>query len=225
MLGFRGDRRKDETEAKEDGRDIAKLFFDTFSKRVANTEEVIRNLAHEVDRVKSSVDQSRISDLVLLERLQRVEQLVGDSLVTIRKSVDESLRLIREPHMESVGQVENIPRAIPERLVEPRAVVASHILSPTGEVGSLQSITTPTELQVLNLLASEGPKSAPEIGISVGRSREHTARLMKRLYEEGYVRRDQTRTPFRYSIVEKIRLANKSEVKDGEEEEISVPQT
>src|SRR2546428_12329015 len=71
--------------------------------------------------------------------------------------------------------------------------------------GSLNSITTPTELQVLTMLANEGPKSAPEIGRVVGRSREHTARLMKKLYEEGYIRRDQTRIPFRYSLVDRVK--------------------
>jgi len=47
--------------------------------------------------------------------------------------------------------------------------------------------------------------AAPEIGRLVGRSREHTARLMKRLYEEGYVRRDQNRIPFRYALVDRVR--------------------
>jgi predicted transcriptional regulator len=224
LLGFRSEGRKNSVRVADDGRDVAKLFFDSFSKRVTNSEDAMRSLVAEVERVKSSVEQSRISDLVLLERVEKVEQLIRDSLSVIKQSLDETLRLIRESPIEPVRQGQGAAaQSSEEKFVEPRLVVASHILSPTGELGSLKSITTPTELQVLNLLASEGPKTAPEIGVSVGRSREHSARLMKRLYEEGYVRRDQTRTPFRYSIVEKIILANKTEVKDGEKEEISVP--
>jgi DNA-binding Lrp family transcriptional regulator len=76
------------------------------------------------------------------------------------------------------------------------------------------------------MLANEGPKSAPEIGRVVGRSREHTARLMKKLYEEGYIRRDQTRIPFRYSVVERVKQSFvKQETRDAEKEAISVPQT
>jgi hypothetical protein len=49
---------------------------------------------------------------------------------------------------------------------------------------------------------------------------------MKRLFEEGYIRRDQTRIPFRYSLVERLKLSFvKQEARDAEKEEISVPQT
>jgi CRP-like cAMP-binding protein len=225
MLGFRTGRRRNSAKVPDESGDVARLFFDSFSKRVTNSEENMRNLVEEIEKLKSFSDQGRISDLVLLERLQRSEQLIKNSLDSIRRSLDEALTWMRQSPIEQGGQSQVPSQTVVERLDEPKSVVASHILSPTGELGSLQSITTPTELQVLNLLASEGPKSAPEIGVTVGRSREHTARLMKRLYEEGYVRRDQTRIPFRYSIVEKIRLTNKAEVRNGEKEEISVPQT
>lgn len=44
---------------------------------------------------------------------------------------------------------------------------------------------TDTEIAVLEMLSAEGPKTAPEIKDRVHLSREHTARLMKKLYEEG----------------------------------------
>ncbi len=59
---------------------------------------------------------------------------------------------------------------------------------------------TDTELSVLELLASEGPKTAPEIKERVKLSREHTARLMKKLYEQGYLERETDKIPFRYSV-------------------------
>lgn len=59
---------------------------------------------------------------------------------------------------------------------------------------------TDTELSVLEMLASEGPKTAPEIKERVNLSREHTARLMKKLYEEGYLERETGKIPFRYSV-------------------------
>ena len=49
---------------------------------------------------------------------------------------------------------------------------------------------TETEIQVLEMLSAEGPKTAPEIKERVKLSREHTARLMKKLYEEGYLERE-----------------------------------
>ena len=59
---------------------------------------------------------------------------------------------------------------------------------------------TDTEIAVLEMLSSEGPKTAPGIKVRVKLSREHTARLMKKLYEEGYLEREIGKIPFRYSI-------------------------
>jgi DNA-binding CsgD family transcriptional regulator len=59
---------------------------------------------------------------------------------------------------------------------------------------------TDTEIAVLEMLSSEGPKTAPEIKDRVHLSREHTARLMKKLYEEGYLEREVGKIPFSYSI-------------------------
>ena len=59
---------------------------------------------------------------------------------------------------------------------------------------------TETEITVLEMLSKEGAKTAPEIKERVHLSREHTARLMKKLYEEGYLEREAGKIPFRYSI-------------------------
>ncbi len=59
---------------------------------------------------------------------------------------------------------------------------------------------TDTEIAVLEMLSKEGAKTAPEIKERVQLSREHTARLMKKLYEEGYLEREAGKIPFRYSI-------------------------
>ena len=59
---------------------------------------------------------------------------------------------------------------------------------------------TETEIAVLEMLSKEGAKTAPEIKERVHLSREHTARLMKKIYEEGYVEREAGKIPFRYTI-------------------------
>jgi DNA-binding MarR family transcriptional regulator len=59
---------------------------------------------------------------------------------------------------------------------------------------------TQTELSVLEMLSSEGSKTAPEIKERVKLSREHTARLMKKLYESGYLERETSKIPFRYRV-------------------------
>jgi len=64
---------------------------------------------------------------------------------------------------------------------------------------------TQTELTVLELLANEGRKTAPEIRSSINLTREHTARLMKKLYEDGYLERDIEKIPYAYSLKDEMR--------------------
>lgn len=63
-----------------------------------------------------------------------------------------------------------------------------------------------TEMEALRLVfEGRGKISAREIQQRIGRTREHTARMMNSLYHDGLVERDVTARPFSYSITEKGR--------------------
>lgn len=229
LLGFRKqpNSKGDEGQLYETNSDVAMLFFDKFSGRLNSFETNLRLLSVEVETLKVSGDQSKLSDLVLLERLQKTEKILGDSLNWIKQIADAVLRptgpTMIEPELAEAAPSPSTPTMSSDPQTTSR-VLTRHdpsILQP----GSLTLITTPTELHVLTLLANEGPKSAPEIGKFVGRSREHTARLMKKLFDEGYVRRDQARIPFRYSTVERVKNSFKKSVQaDPGKEVASAPQ-
>src|SRR3989441_11668223 len=225
MLGLR--RRKTNKGVSNENGDVARLFFDSFSRRVGIVEDGLKAMSTEVNRLKISVDRSQISDLVLLERLQKAEGLVRESLNWTKEAAEIWSRVKEMPATrESASVVTDESLEGPVRIDLEEAALSRRVLASAPELGTLPSITTPTELQVLTMLANEGPKSAPEIGRVVGRSREHTARLMKKLYEEGYIRRDQTRIPFRYSLVERVKQTfKKQETRDGEKGSISIPQS
>jgi chromosome segregation ATPase len=70
---------------------------------------------------------------------------------------------------------------------------------------------TNTEMVVLEMLSSEGAKTAPEIKDRVSLSREHTARLMKKLYEDGYLEREIGKIPFKYSVKKEMEKILKKE--------------
>ena len=76
--------------------------------------------------------------------------------------------------------------------------------------GDILAATTPTEHEVLEILRVEGPKGAPELGKRLNKSREHTSRLMKKLYMEGYVDRESNHAPFRYKLNDSLRPALES---------------
>ena len=52
-------------------------------------------------------------------------------------------------------------------------------------------------------LITEKSMTSRDIQITIGRTREHTSRLMKKLFEEGYVERDMKTKPFTYYITDK----------------------
>lgn len=224
MLGISKRPSDTPTNTSFENHDVAKVFFDAFSKRLGSFDTSLKDLSLEVGRLKISGDQSKLSDLVLLERLQKTEKLLGESLNWIKQIADT---VLQAPQATSVTSsvVEKVPELVAS-IVQPFANQSSIRTDPSVvRPGSLNSITTPTELHVLTLLANQGPKSAPEIGRYVGRSREHTARLMKKLFDEGYVRRDQTRIPFRYSTVERVKQSfTRPEGEDEERETVSAPQ-
>ncbi len=227
MLALFSRRKNEQDHVGKENIDVARLFFDSFSNRVGTVEDGLKSISSEIVKLKVSLDRSQLSDLVLLERLQKAEGLVRESLALTKEAVEVSREVKESSVVNAVPPVvKSEPSVGSIRLEMDEAALSRRVLAPTGELGSLPSITTPTELQVLTMLANEGPKSAPEIGRIVGRSREHTARLMKRLFEEGYIRRDQTRIPFRYSLVERLKQSFvKQEARDAEKEAISVPQT
>jgi hypothetical protein len=86
--------------------------------------------------------------------------------------------------------------------------VTQHPPSITSEVeGGGQNGTVDYILKLLG----DRPRTSREVQHAIGRTREHTARLMKKLHESGLVSRDVNSKPFRYNITEagRTRLAEK----------------
>jgi hypothetical protein len=102
------------------------------------------------------------------------------------------------PHVASQPRILSAPSAAAStpssaaRSSETTRVVAPQV--PLGE-------GTETEAKVLRLLA-DGPKNSAQIKEAVGRSREHTARLMKALFDRGLVVRNDRNKPYVYEITD-----------------------
>jgi len=54
-------------------------------------------------------------------------------------------------------------------------------------------------------LITNRPMTSRDIEVTFGKSREHVSRLMKKLFEDGFVDRDTSIRPYRYTITEKGR--------------------
>ena len=95
-----------------------------------------------------------------------------------------------------------------------------HVAPVSEPVAVTQHATEPenngTTDYILKLLA-ERPRTSREVQLAVGRTREHTARLMKKLHDAGLVSRDANAKPFKYAITSsgQSRLNEKLEAAPG----------
>lgn len=100
-----------------------------------------------------------------------------------------------------------------ESRAQPHGVVSQHLSQPQHHVTPMSepvTVTQHTAIEkevnsttdyILKLLA-ERPRSSREVQLAIGRTREHTARLMKKLHDLGLVSRDINTKPFRYDITD-----------------------
>jgi predicted transcriptional regulator/uncharacterized coiled-coil protein SlyX len=138
-----------------------------------------------------------------IAELSGLAQRFPEHLTSVTQKITEVTKS-QEEFRERLTSLEN-------RLATPEISIESAI--PIKQDKALASLT-PTELSVLEILANEGEKTAPEIKTRVNLTREHTARLMKKLYEEGYLERSTGKIPFAYRIKEEMRkIMKKPEAK------------
>ncbi|MEM2147572.1 MAG: helix-turn-helix domain-containing protein [Candidatus Bathyarchaeia archaeon] len=187
-----------------------------YEKAKAAFNEIILSFSRELKRTSDNVEtilykveasSSRSSDAA--KKVERVEEKVG----LLEKKTDE----IWEHKDKLLGQISDLEKltrdiiASRDELAKKISVLEEKVqqapmfpepgveaVIPIKREKALANLTD-TELAVLEMLAKEGPKTAPEIKERVKLSREHTARLMKKLYEEGYLERDSSKIPFKYS--------------------------
>lgn len=94
----------------------------------------------------------------------------------------------------------SVPEGVPARQDEK---VMEKTPTNTPDLG-MAGHSNPTD-HVLHLITGK-PMTSRDIQVTLKKSREHTSRLMKRLFEDGYVQRDANSKPYTYSITEKGRM-------------------
>jgi hypothetical protein len=160
---------------------------DTSLDKVEGLEKKVAPFESQLSSVSQMVTQNNTS----LQTLQAGLLGITDLEVKI-KDIESSQETLKTKIAGFEEQIQKLATAPPE--IRTEMPVVTHLKRDKA----LASLTD-TEISVLEMLSKEGPKTAPEIKERVQLSREHTARLMKKLYEEGYVERETGKIPFRYS--------------------------
>lgn len=137
-------------------------------------------------RTFKKIEPDDVAKAILSEMNRRLE-------AQNKRIIDQQVRLdILELRLERMpSRIQEAPRQVaPPTSQKP-------IASRTSQ--SVVEPSDPTARQVIELL-KEGPRTSREIEKHIRRSREHTARLLKKLYDDGLVERDTSERPFRYRL-------------------------
>jgi hypothetical protein len=187
----------------------------SFNRQLKREAERLELVAYKVEAVSSKSEKA----------LQRTED-VNNRIVDLEKKVSISLEdkekvLMKLTELDKkscdvaasqealVSKLSTIEEQARRLRMIPEAKIEAVI--PIKREKALAPLTE-TELSVLEMLSLEGSKTAPEIKGKIRLSREHTARLMKKLYEDGYLERDTSKIPFKYSVKKEMeKLLRKTE--------------
>ena len=154
--------------------------------------------------IKSSSD---VADPTQVERLEYYERQLIDMKIRLdsleiqgveENPVDPNLEL--KQFIEKLVETKEPEKQI-EVIKEPEIVLEKQISTP-----NLSNIEHVSPIDYVLQLITNKAMTSRDIQITTKRSREHTSRLMKKLFESGLVQRNTETKPYSYSITEKGKM-------------------
>ncbi len=170
-------------------------------------------------RVKSALADRRyradeaVVEAVVLEytrRLRDYDKVIADlrakvDIMEVRAQAAPQATMMMTTSQHHQQQVSHQPQPHVAPVSEP-VTVTQH-----ATAAVVEKENNGTTDYILKLLA-ERPRTSREVQHAIGRTREHTARLMKKLHDSGLVSRDANAKPFRYNITDAGRERLKEKV-------------
>lgn len=204
--------REEYEEAKSTVSDVIVSFNRQFQRQenglraVTNKIETVSSENEKVARKVEEYDKQLANLANIPKDVPAIEHKFSTQIEEINKKVDD-IKAAQDNVTQRIAEVEKLKykAQVPEAKIEAAIPIKKEkALAPLTE----------TELTVLEIIAKEGDKTAPEIQEKVKLTREHTARLMKKLYEDGYLERDTHKMPYTYRLKEEMqKILKKREAK------------
>ena len=154
--------------------------------------------------IKSSSD---VTDPTQVERLEYYERQLIDMKIRLdsleiqgveENPIDPNLEL--KQFIEKLVETKEPEKQI-EVIKEPEIVLEKQISTP-----NLSNIEHVSPIDYVLQLITNKAMTSRDIQITTKRSREHTSRLMKKLFESGLVQRNTETKPYSYSITDKGKM-------------------
>lgn len=185
-----------------EAKQLLSAMVSSLSPRIQKTETLARELSEQVQILKANQAGANSEDLAA-DKVRLLEYM-QDWLANVKRVVDKLEQL--EDNLRGLdGQFQQL-RARMDRLPDHEVPATNQLVSIGVVTENVLAKLSETEKQALGLLIEE-PKSAPEIGRLTGKSREHTARIMKTLFDQRFVERETHHQPYEYRLNDKVREA------------------
>ena len=170
-------------------------------------------------RVGESVPLKIDNNLEIIEILENKKQLQIDNIILKLNDIQIRLDLLESKVSQSknLPRYENIEDNIIKNITDKQDITSHHneinditkqYISKKSQIEKVKGKSliindkhNATEHYILKIILKE-PLTSNEIKNAIGRTREHTSRLMKKLYELKLVDRDITTKPFKYKLTE-----------------------
>jgi hypothetical protein len=197
--------------AYEEAKDVVGDIVISIDKQLQFHEEQIGTAVQKIEAQTARNDR-------LSKRLDEQENHLATSLADLTSKVAglSDIDTVRASVESLKGQIGELVKAQEESKKHAMVLSDSQVEGaiPIKRERALAPLTD-TELRVLEFIAdsSSGERTAPEVKEMIRLTREHTARLMKKLYEGGYLERRSEKTPYAYRVKgEMLKILKKSDV-------------
>ena len=149
--------------------------------------------------------KNEVIDSSQLERLEYYERQLIDMKIRLDAiEIQGFEQKTEDPNLELKQFLEKLAKNNPviEKSVEP--IIKTEITNKEESVSiRMPNLDHNNAIDYVLHLITNKAMTSRDIQITLKRSREHTSRLMKKLFEDGYVQRNTNTKPYTYSITKK----------------------
>ncbi len=149
--------------------------------------------------------KSEMIDSSQLERLEYYERQLIDMKIRLDAMEMQDFEQKTDPNLELKQFLEKLAKnqQIIEKSVVPQ--IKTEIVSDDKpvQIHRMPNLDHNNATDYVLHLITDKAMTSRDIQITLKRSREHTSRLMKKLFEDGYVQRNTNTKPYTYSITKK----------------------
>lgn len=167
---------------------------------------ITAGFTRQVNKLEQSIQETKNDAVTAKVAATEALKSSGETKEAVLQGLEEVKRLQDKVH-STESTVESFKKELQRLASTPRIPVHAPSLKAPIPVqqASVFDRLTDTELEVLVKIVELGEGTVPDIRDHIKKTREHTARMLKRLYDSGFIDRNTSGMPYRYSVRKEIK--------------------